>query len=86
MTPGQCREARQKLNWTQQELAKAADVPLWFICAFEDDDAPESLLHYEIALREALEDVGIGFPFEISGGESRPAGIIYSPPDEDETD
>ena len=85
MSPEQCREARERLNWTRQDLAKAADVPLWFICAFEDDDAPEFLMYYEVAMREAFEDVGIGFPFEIVGGHVRGAGVTFSPRDKDET-
>ena len=61
MGPDQCREARALLRWTQHELAKAADVPLWFVVAFEDADAPAFLAHYEIDLREALEDAGVRF-------------------------
>ena len=35
MTPDQCRAAREHRNWTRDELRKAADVPLWFVTAFE---------------------------------------------------
>ncbi len=43
------------------------------------------LAHYEIAMREALEDIGIGFPFVIGNGRIAPAGISYSPRDKRET-
>ncbi len=86
MRPEQCREAREKLNWTRQELAKAAEVPLSFIAAFEDGkDTPEFLAGYEVDMRRVFEDVGIGFPFEIAGGRIRGAGVTYSPRDRDET-
>ena len=55
MSPDDCREARELLGWTEGDLAAAADVPLWFVIAFEDEDSPEFLTHYEIALCEALE-------------------------------
>ena len=57
MTGEQCREARERVNWTRDELAEAADVPLWFIAAFEDGKAtPDILAAYEVDLRAALED------------------------------
>jgi transcriptional regulator with XRE-family HTH domain len=86
VTPDQCRAAREKLNWTRQELAKAAEVPLWFIAAFEDGkDTAEFLAGYEFDMRRVFEEVGIGFPFEIANGRIRGAGITYSPRDKDET-
>jgi DNA-binding XRE family transcriptional regulator len=86
MSPEQCREARERLNWTRHELAVAADVPLWFIVAFEDGkETPAFLAHYEVAMRQALEDVGIGFPFVLDKGEIAAAGISYSPRDKRET-
>ena len=39
MTGDQCREARERVDGTRLELATAADVPLWFIAAFEDGKA-----------------------------------------------
>jgi hypothetical protein len=40
---------------------------LWFIAAFEDGSETAAFLaHYELALRDAFEAVGIGFPFELS--------------------
>jgi hypothetical protein len=56
MTGEQCRTARERLDWTRLELAAAADVPLWFIAAFEDGKAtPDFLAGYEVDLRTALE-------------------------------
>ena len=46
MTGEECREARERLNWTRHDLARAADVPLWFISAFEDSRAtPDEACH-----------------------------------------
>jgi ribosome-binding protein aMBF1 (putative translation factor) len=57
VTGEQCREARGRLNWARHELAEAADVPLWFIVAFEDGKAtPDILAAYEVDLRAALEE------------------------------
>ena len=60
MTGEQCREARERLNWTRLELATATNVPLWFIAAFEDGKAtPDFLAGYEVDLRAALEAAGV---------------------------
>jgi hypothetical protein len=61
MSPDQCREARGLLQWSQHDLAAAADVPPWFVIAFEDGDSPASLADHEVDLREALEAAGIKF-------------------------
>lgn len=82
MSPDQCREARALLHWNQRDLANAADVPSWFVVAFEDEDSPALLAHYEIALREALEVAGIDF--ETDGVQLKPAGVMHSPRDKDE--
>jgi hypothetical protein len=82
MSPDQCGEARAILKWTRRELADAARVTLWVVAAFED--RRDILPHYEIELREALEAVGIGFPFEIEDGQFKPASVTYSPRDKDE--
>jgi hypothetical protein len=43
-------------DWRRGELATAADVPSWFIAAFEDGkDTPDFLAGYEIDLRAALD-------------------------------
>jgi len=87
MSPEQCREARERLKWSRYDLAVAADVPLWFIAAFEEhkEGAADFLAHYELAMRAALEAVGIGFPFEIENGRAAPAGVTYSPRGKGET-
>jgi DNA-binding XRE family transcriptional regulator len=55
MTPDQCRAARERLNWTRDELRKAADVPLWFIAAFEHGrETPGFLVCWEVAMEAAL--------------------------------
>jgi ribosome-binding protein aMBF1 (putative translation factor) len=62
MTGDQCREARERLDWTRFELATAAEVPLWFIAAFEDGKAtPDFLAGYEVDLSAALESAGLRF-------------------------
>ena len=59
MSPDQCRAVRERVNWTRQGLSRAANVPLWFIAAFEDGKAtPDFLAGYEVDLRAALEAAG----------------------------
>ena len=59
MTGEECREARERLNWTRLELATATNVPLWFIAAFEDGKAtPDFLVCWEVAMEAALGDAG----------------------------
>jgi hypothetical protein len=62
MSPDECRAAREHLNWTRDELSRAADVPLWFLVAFEDDKGTGGFLaHWEMALRTALGRAGSDF-------------------------
>jgi hypothetical protein len=69
---GQCR----------RELADAANVPLWFVAAFENgNDGLAFLAHWEIQIRENFEAVGIGFLFEIENGQFKAAGVTYLPLD-----
>jgi DNA-binding XRE family transcriptional regulator len=82
MSPDQCREARELLRWTRQELAGAAGVAPWAVDAFEE--GREVLTGYKAAIRTALEAVGIGFPFEIADRRARQVGVTYSPPDRSE--
>src|SRR5579863_1522187 len=67
MTPDQCRAAREHRNWTRDELRKAADVPLWFVAAFEDGrETPSFLVCWEVAMQAALGDTGADeFPREL---------------------
>ena len=69
MTGEECREARERLNWTRHELATAAGVPVWFIAAFEDGKAtPDFLAGYEVGLCAALEAAGVEFIAKNGGG------------------
>ena len=61
MSPNQSREARGLLRWSQGDLAAVANVPLWFVIAFEDGDSPALMAGHEVDLREALEAAGIKF-------------------------
>jgi hypothetical protein len=82
MSPEQCREARERLNWTRRQLSEATDVPLWFIAAFEDGKVTTAFLAgFELTMRDAFEAFGIGFQFEIEGGKAGPAGVTYTPPE-----
>ena len=86
MSPEQCRAARERLHWSRDELSRAANVPLWFLVAFEDGkETPAFLSGYQVDLRTILEKVGIGFPFDIVNGQLAPEGITYSPRDKGET-
>jgi len=79
---GQCREARHLLKWTRAELAQAAGVTQFAVDAFEDDrEAPPS---HAVAIRRALEEAGIGFPFLLVNGKKRPVAVAYSPRDRSE--
>jgi len=81
MSPDQSRAARELINWSRHQLSQAADVPLWFIAAFEDGKETAAFLAgYELSMRDAFEHVGVGFLFEIDGGQFKPAGVTYSPP------
>ena len=65
MSPDQCREARGLLRWSQGDLAEAADVPPWFVIAFEDGDSPALMAGHEANLREAFEAAGIKFDGDV---------------------
>jgi hypothetical protein len=70
MTPDQCRAAREHRNWTRDELRKAADVPLWFVAAFEDGKAtPDFLVCWEVAMAAALGDADAGVAARELGGD-----------------
>jgi len=59
VSPNQSREARGLLRWSQSDLAAVANVPLWFVIAFEDEDSPIFLAGHEVDLR--VEAAGIKF-------------------------
>jgi ribosome-binding protein aMBF1 (putative translation factor) len=54
MTPEQCRAARELLNWSQDDLARASRVPVEIIAMFEDGKLV-GMMDCQVALREALE-------------------------------
>ena|ERR1700722_20230802 len=54
--------ARPEDLCTRDELSRAADVPLWFLVAFEDDKGTAGFLaHWEVALWTALGRAGSDF-------------------------
>ena len=60
ITPAQCRAARGLLNWTQNELAVAAEVSAATVRDFENErSAPQRAIL--VAVRGALEDGGVEF-------------------------
>lgn len=76
MTPEQCRAARGWLNWTQADLAKAANTALSTVKDYEGgrrNPMPNNLA----AIQAALEKAGIGFVFD---EEKIAWGITYSRP------
>lgn len=74
ISPEQCRAARAWLGWSQEELAKSAEVSLSTIRDFEKGDR-EPIGHNIQAIQRALEAGGIEFQ---SGAHSL-SGIKYDP-------
>jgi transcriptional regulator with XRE-family HTH domain len=77
MTPEQCRAARAWLDWSQDDLAKAARVGLSTVKDFESGKRTP-IPSTQTAMRVALEKAGIGFPFALDGGETYACGITFS--------
>lgn len=67
MTPGQSRAARGLLEWTQQDLAKAAKVGLSTVKDFEGSKR-DPLPHNLDAIQQALGKAGIELIAENGGG------------------
>lgn len=74
ISPEQCRAARAWLGWSQEELAKLAEVALSTVRDFERGDR-EPIQHNIQAIQRALEAGGIHFE---SGAHSL-SGIKYDP-------
>jgi transcriptional regulator with XRE-family HTH domain len=74
ISPEQCRAARAWLGWSQDDLAKIAQVALSTVRDFERGDR-EPIGHNLDAIKRALERGGINFE---SGTDSL-AGITYNP-------
>lgn len=76
MTPQQCRAARGWLDWSQDELARAASVSLSTVRDFEKNRRVP-IANNLAAMRTALEAQGVGFAFDDDGGAS---GITFNHP------
>lgn len=78
MTPEQCRAARGWLDWSQDDLASAANVSLSTVRDFEKG-RHVPIANNLAAMKAALEAQGI--VFVDSGGT---CGITYAKPEKDE--
>jgi transcriptional regulator with XRE-family HTH domain len=56
MTPEECRAARELLNWSQEDLAKASRISVEIVAMFEEGKLA-GLMDCQAAMREALEPV-----------------------------
>jgi ribosome-binding protein aMBF1 (putative translation factor) len=54
VTPGQCRAARELLNWSQDDLAEASRVPVEIVAMFEEGKLT-GVVDCQVAMQEALE-------------------------------
>jgi transcriptional regulator with XRE-family HTH domain len=66
ITPAQCRAGRALLNWSQQQLATAAQVGVVTVRQFEGGGSPRPATLDVI--RRALEAAGVEFIAENGGG------------------
>ena len=84
MTKEQCRAARAWLDWSQDDLAKAARVSNSTVRDFEKGRrAP--IENNLAAIRIALEATGIGFVCRDDGGATYACGITFAHPERDAT-
>ena len=67
ISPAQCRAARGLLDWTQDDLAKAAEVGVVTIRQFEADKGSPRRATVTVIYR-ALETAGVQFIPENGGG------------------
>jgi len=67
MSPIQCRAARGLLRWSQEDLARAADVGIVSVRQFENENAQPRRATLA-ALRRALETAGVAFIEQNGGG------------------
>lgn len=67
MTPAQCRAARGLIKWSQDDLAKAAEVGIVSVRQFENENT-EPRRATLAAMRRALEAAGVEFIAENGGG------------------
>ncbi len=71
LSPEQCRAARAWLGWSQEDLAKRANVGLSTLKDFEGGKRSPMRNNLQ-AMRRVLEGAGIGLLFD---GEGQPQGI-----------
>jgi transcriptional regulator with XRE-family HTH domain len=67
ITPAQCRAARGLINWTQDDLAKAAEIGVVTVRQFESGKAEPRSATLAV-VRQALEAAGVQFIPENGGG------------------
>ncbi len=75
LTPEQSRAARGWLNWSQEDLAKRANVALVTVRNFERGRGGSCVYDVE-AIRTALEMAGVTMAF---GGDGEATGITATP-------
>jgi len=82
LTPEQCRAARGWLDWSQDELARAAHVSLSTVRDFEKGRRTP-IANNLAAVQAALEAVGIGLGFAVdpASGETYACAVTYSRPE-----
>ncbi len=78
ITPAQCRAARGLINWTQDDLAKAAEIGVVTVRLFETGKAEPRSATLTV-LRQALEAAGVQFIPKNGGG----AGVRLKDGDKD---
>jgi transcriptional regulator with XRE-family HTH domain len=61
MTAAQCRRARDLLDWTQADLARAAGISIITVRKFEAGKAMDTRLA-PVMMKRALEGAGVRFP------------------------
>jgi transcriptional regulator with XRE-family HTH domain len=67
VTPAQCRAARALLDWSQQQLASAAQIGVVTVRQFEGGGAQPRHATMDV-VRRALESAGVEFIAENGGG------------------
>ena len=71
MSPEQCRAARAWLSWSQQDLAKRAQVGLSTVKDFENGSR-KPIANNLLAIQKAFEAEGVSLLFD---AQDRPVGI-----------